>query len=169
MADAKKAIPNILKFEGGFSNHPADTGGCTCKGVTIGVYRKYYGKTKTCEDLKKITDEQWFTIFKTGYWDKIQGDKIENQSIAALCVDIAYGSGPVTAIKKIQRCLGLKDDGIIGPLSIQRLNAPDRKATFEKIWKMREQWFYNIVKAKPSQKVFLKGWLRRLDSYTFAE
>lgn len=169
MAKATKAMPRIRKWEGGYSNHPNDTGGCTMRGITIGTFRRYYGKSKTCEDLKRLTDDQWLHIFKSGYWDKLQGDKIENQSIADLCVDMCWGSGPVTAIKKIQRCLGTKDDGIVGPKTLALLNAPDRESTFNKLWKMREQWFNNIVKRNPSQKVFLKGWLNRLNSYRYEE
>lgn len=169
MADIEKLIPKILKHEGGYSNHPNDTGGCTMKGITIGVFRRYYGKDKTCEDLKKITDEQWFRIFKTGYWDKMKADEIENQSIAELCVQMCWGSGAVTAIKKIQSCLGCEPDGIVGRKTLAALNAPNRAEIHAKLWEMRRIWFMNIVKAQPKKKVFLSGWLRRLDSYTFEE
>lgn len=169
MADINKIIPKIKQHEGGYSNHPNDTGGCTMKGITIGVFRRYYGKDKTCEDLKKITDEQWLTIFKTGYWDKINADKIKNQSIANLCVDMAWGSGPITAAKKIQRVLGVTADGIIGKVSLAAINNANQKELFDKLKEMRRIWLNNIVLAKPSQKVFIKGWQRRLDSYTFEE
>lgn len=169
MASAKKAIPNILRFEGGFSNHPADTGGCTMKGVTIGVYRKYYGKSMSCEDLKRITDDQWYHIFRAGYWDRLNGDKIENQSIADLCIDMCWGSGTVTAIRKIQRCLGTTDDGIVGPKTLALLNGPDRKEIHRKLWEMRKIWFENIVQNNPKKKCFLKGWLNRLNTLTFSE
>ena len=170
MADIEKAKKQILRWEGGYSSHPADTdGGCTMRGVTLYTFRQFYGKTKTCEDLRKITDEQWTSIFRAGYWDKLQGDKIENQSIANLCVDMAYGSGPVTAIKKIQRALGTTPDGGVGPKTLALLNGPDRAGIHSKLKEMRRIWFLNIVKAQPAKKVFIKGWNNRLDSYTFAE
>ena len=170
MASAKKAIPNILRWEGGYSSHPADTdGGCTMKGITLITFRRYYGKDKTCDDLRKITDEQWFTIFKTGYWDKMNADKIENQSIANLCVDMAWGSGPIIAAKKIQRVLGVTADGVIGKVTLAAINSANQKELFDKLKEMRRLWFLNIVKAQPSKKVFLKGWLNRLATYTFAE
>lgn len=170
MASAKKAIPNILRWEGGYSSHPADTdGGCTMKGITLITFRRYYGKDKTCEDLRRITDEQWFTIFKTGYWDRLNGDQIENQSIADLCVDMCWGSGTVTAIKKIQMALGTNPDGIVGPKTLALLNGPNKREIHSKLKEMRRVWFLNIVKAQPAKKVFLKGWLRRLDSFTYSE
>lgn len=152
MADINKLIPKILKHEGGYSNHPNDNGGCTMKGITIGVFRRYYGNDKTCEDLKKITDEQWLKIFKTGYWDKINADNIQNQSIANLCVDMAWGSGPITAAKKIQRVLGVTADGIIGKISLAAINNANQKELFDKLKEMRRIWFNNIVSANPSQK-----------------
>ena len=167
MADIQKTRKQILRWEGGYSNHPNDTGGCTMKGVTIGVYRKYYGKTKTCSDLRNITDDQWLHIFRAGYWDKVQGDMIENQSIANLVADMAWGSGTVTAIKKIQRCLGINPDGIVGPKTLALLNGPDKKAIHAKLWNMRKAWFEAIIKATPSKKCFLKGWLNRLATLNY--
>lgn len=168
MADVSKLAPLILKWEGGYANDKDDKGGCTMKGVTIAVFRKYYGNYKTCNDLKNITDTQWLHILKTGYWDKMKADQIENQSIANLCVQMCWGSGPVTAIKKIQSCLGANPDGIVGPKTLALLNAPNRKATFDKLWNMRRTWFINIAKVGNNQK-FLKGWLNRLNDYKFYE
>lgn len=168
MANVSKLAPLILKWEGGYVNDKDDKGGCTMKGVTIAVFRKYYGDYKTCNDLKNITDTQWLHILKTGYWDKMKADQIENQSIANLCVQMCWGSGPVTAIKKIQSCLGTNPDGIVGPKTLALLNAPNRKATFDKLWNMRRAWFMNIAKVGNNQK-FLKGWLNRLNDYKFHE
>jgi lysozyme family protein len=88
MADAKLVIPFIRRWEGGYANHPNDRGKCTMMGITIGTYQQYFGKDKTCEDLKNISEDEWLAIFKKGYWDKMKADKIENQSLAQLCVDL---------------------------------------------------------------------------------
>lgn len=170
MADINKFIPKIKKWEGGYSSHPADTdGGCTMQGITLTTYRRYYGRDKNCNDLKNITEEQWRHILKSGYWDKMRADEIENQSIAELCVQMCWGSGAKTAIRKIQRCLGCEPDGIVGPKTLAALNAPNRAEIHAKLWEMRRIWFLNIVKAQPAKKVFLSGWLRRLSSFVFEE
>lgn len=166
MADAKQMVPFIKKWEGGYSDHPNDTGGCTMMGVTIGTYRKYYGRSKTCQDLRKITEEEWLNIFKQGYWDKMKADKIENQSLAELCVDMCWGSGPTTAIKKIQRRIGAQVDGVVGPKTLEILNKNPYE-NFNLLWAMRYDWFHDIVKANPGNKVFLKGWLNRLNDIKF--
>lgn len=39
MADVRKLLPFILKWEGEFVNDPLDKGGATNKGVTIATWR----------------------------------------------------------------------------------------------------------------------------------
>jgi len=159
----QKIVKFFKKWEGGYSNHPADKGGPTMMGITLKTFQSYYGPDKTAADLKKMTEEQWLRIFKNGYYNKMKCGQIEDDSTALLCCDMGWGSGPVTAIKKIQACLGCQADGIIGPKTLAAVNGKDRKAIFEKLWQMRKAWFEAIVKANPSQKVFLKGWLNRLN------
>lgn len=167
MADARKMIPFVCKWEGGYVNDRDDHGGCTMMGVTIKVYKKYFGADKTCEDLMRITEDEWLTIFKKGYWDRCKADKIENQSIAQLVVDMAWGSGPVTAIKKVQRALNLKDDGVVGPITLKALNG-EKKAVFEHLWNMRKRWLENIAQ-RGNNKKFLRGWLNRLNDIRYEE
>ena len=169
MADARKLVPIIKRWEGGYSNHPMDKGGPTMQGITLNTFRKYYGANKTAEDLKKITDTQWYHIFKSGYWDKMRGDYILSQSIANLVVDWAWGSGPVTAARKLQRYLKVAVDGKIGPMTLAALNSRDKRTTFEDLWKLRKEHYEAIVRANPSQRVFLRGWLNRLNSFKYID
>lgn len=166
MADAKLMIPWIKKWEGGWANDPDDSGGCTMSGITIGTYQHYYGSDKTCEDLQYLTDDEWLYMFKRGYWDRFKADYIENQSIAQLCVQMGWGSGPVTAIKRIQQCLGCKADGIVGPKTLAALNGDNKEEIFNRLWTMRKEWLVRISKIGNNKK-YLKGWLRRLDSIKF--
>lgn len=164
MADYRNIIPFIKRFEGGYVNHPNDKGGCTNMGVTISTFRQYYGRNKTCEDLRKLTEEQWQYIFKKGFWDRIQGDKIECQSVANMIVDYVWASG-VYGIKYVQKLLGVSADGLIGSKTLQAINSyPSSKELFERIRQRRLDHFDAIVKNNPSQKVFLKGWKRRVNS-----
>ena len=165
MADYKKLVPFILKWEGGFVNNPNDKGGATNKGVTIATFRQYYGSSKTIDDLKHITDDQWNHIFKSGYWDKCKADQINNQSVANIIVDWAYMSGVSTAIKTVQKILGCKVDGIIGPKTIAAINGHRvPKQLFYDIQRARVEFYYNIVAKRPANKVFLKGWMNRLNA-----
>lgn len=165
MASYKILKPTVLKWEGGWANDPHDSGGCTMKGITIATFRKYYGKTKTCNDLRKLTDNQWDTIFIQGYWNRWSADKIKSQSIANLLVDWVWTSG-VYGIKYPQQVLGVVADGLVGPKTIAAINNyPNQKELFEKLWNRRKKHFEAIVKNNPTQQKFLKGWLRRLSDF----
>ena len=166
MADYTKLVPFIRKWEGGFSNNPKDKGGATNKGVTLATYRMVYGKNKTVNDLKNMSDKEWEHIFKIYYWNKWKADEIKNQSIANILVDWCWMSGYGT-IKKIQALFGLKQDGIVGNKTISCINSQNQEEVFKRIWNRRKQFYESIVKNNPSQKVFLKGWMNRLNSFKF--
>lgn len=166
MADAKKLIPFILRWEGGFVNDPDDAGGATNKGVTIATFRHFYGSNATVEQLKQITDEQWLHIFKTGYWDRWRADEIENQSIAHIVVDWVWASG-VYGITGVQKILGVAVDGIVGPKTLAALNSRQPRDLFYQIRDARIAFIDDIVRRKPTQKKFLRGWTNRIMSIVF--
>ena len=163
MAKAEKLMAFIHKWEGDFANNPYDGGGCTMKGVTLSTYRDYFGQYKTCEDLRYITDEEWLYIFKDGYWDKCKADEIDSQIVANIIVDWAWMSGVKTAVKKIQKLLGVEVDGIVGRETINAINNCNEDILFNDIYNERVRFYTNIVEKKPSQKMFLHGWLNRLN------
>lgn len=168
MADYTKLKTFILKWEGGFSAHPNDTGGATNKGITIATFRYYLGKEKTVAELKKLTDEQWDYIFLKGYWNPFKADNIINQSIANICVDWAWASGTTTAIRQVQRLLGVTVDGMVGNITLSAINKSDQQLLFSRIKAQRLDFVNNIVKRNPSQKVFLKGWTNRINAIKYS-
>jgi len=156
--------PLILRWEGGFSNHPADRGGATNRGVTIATFRHFYGQDRTVDDLRRMTDGQWTHIFRCGYWDRWQADRIASQSLADILVDWVWASGS-HGITVPQRILGVSPDGIVGPQTLAALDARPAEALFREIVAARKSFVENIVRADPSQRVFLRGWLNRITSF----
>ena len=167
MAKAEELMPIIHKWEGGYANHPNDKGGCTMKGVTISTYQKYFGENKDCSDLKNISDDDWLFIFKDGYWNPCKGDEIANQSIANIIIDWAWMSGVKTAVKKVQKILKITSDGIVGKQTISYINNSDNESLFNSIYNERVKYYNNIVKNNPSQEIFLKGWMNRLNDFEY--
>ena len=167
MADIIKLRPFILKWEGGFSKHPNDKGGATMRGVTLNTFRHFFGKDKTEEDLKKISDEQWLEVLRECFWNPWKADQIKNQSIANICVDFAWASGTLTSIRKIQKLFGLEADGKVGPKTLTVLNGLSSRIIFDTIKNERLRYVEAICKANPSQKVFLRGWKNRINDFKF--
>ena len=168
MADFKKYAPKLLRLEGGFVNHPDDRGGITNCGITIQTYREYCGQDKTIKDLQNMSYGTWEKIMKDGYWDKCKADMIENQQLAEIIVDWCVNSG-LSAIRKVQEIVGCKPDGIVGAITLSLINTADPESLFDRIWKARLQFYINIVKRNPSQKVFMNGWMNRLNHFKFEE
>ena len=170
MADMNKLIPFIFKWEGGWSNHKNDKGGATNMGVTIATWKRHgYDKNRDgvidVKDLKLITKEDAVRILRI-YWNKWKADQINNKSIANILVDWVWGSG-ANGIKIPQRILGVKQDGIVGPKTIEAINKYEQKTLFDKIHKAREQYFRDICRRDSTQYVFLNGWLNRLNNFKF--
>lgn len=169
MAELSIALKHILKWEGGYANDIDDSGGPTMCGVTLKTYSTYcklLGKPEpTVEDLKNISYNEIYDLAKKLYWDKIKGDQINNQSIADLCMNTVWGSG-LGYIKIIQKVLEVSPDGIVGPKTLNAINNyTPQEELFNKLWNRRKQYLEGCRSAWK----YLRGWLRRLDSFKFYE
>lgn len=160
----------IKTFEGGYANVPGDSGGPTKAGVTLGTWQSL-GHDKNgdgvidARDVKLLQDSDQAHVFKN-VWDTCKADQIQDTSIANILVDWAWGSGP-TGIKRARLALGLPGGLQVDSRMLNALNNGDRRATFEKLKKAREQHFREIVQKHPEKRKFLKGWLRRNNSINY--
>ncbi len=172
MANYKQLIPFILKWEGGYVNDPDDAGGATNRGVTIGTYTQYRKRKglqePTIFDLKKLSEREWEDIFKTMYWDRYKADLITSQAVANICVDWVWASG-VWGIKLVQRILGVKEDGIVGSQTIGAINARDSKQLFHAIKSERVKFIDDIIRRRPANAKFRRGWLNRLNDLKYED
>lgn len=159
-------MPFILEWEGGFVNDPLDRGGATNKGVTIGTFLSFY-PGKTVDDLKRITDDQWLTIFRDGYWNPWQADQIKDQAVANIVVDWAWASGVRKSIRKVQELLGVTVDGMVGNQTLSAINGKDAEELFDRIKVARYDFVDTIVNLDPTQKRFVKGWKNRIKSIKY--
>lgn len=156
-------MPFILRWEGGFSDHPADRGGATNRGVTLATFQQFYGADRTADDLRGMTDAQWLHIFREGYWNRWQADRIASQSLANLLVDWVWASG-THGITRPQKILGVEADGIVGEQTLAALAARDPEPLFHQLKAARIAFVEGIVRENPSQKAFLRGWKNRINA-----
>ena len=152
----ERALAMVLKHEGGFVNHPNDPGGMTNNGITKKVYDAYMGKVTTTEELKNIPDHHVSEIYKKQYWDRVNGDKLAS-GLDISIFDWAVNSGCGRAVKALQKCVGAKQDGGLGPLTLKAVGGKDPKELIEMISVERETFYRKLRTFKH----FGKGWLRR--------
>ncbi|MFI3293747.1 MAG: glycosyl hydrolase 108 family protein [Rikenellaceae bacterium] len=170
MAKVETLAPFIFSWEGGFVNHPNDRGGATNMGVTIATYEAYCEKKglgiPSVVALQNISQEEVVDILKTMYWDRAKADEIKDQSIANIIVDWVWASG-TWGIKHTQRAIGVTADGIIGAVTLSKINSVEPCSLFSLLKAERESHFKRIVSNDSTQQVFLKGWLNRLNGIRY--
>lgn len=153
-----------------FSNDPDDSGGATMCGVTIATYKEYCKKkgkpTPTVAQLRNMTYTEWFDILKTMFWDKWHASLIENQSLAELLVDWYWCSG-VYGIRIPQYRLGVEADGIVGEKTLAAIRKRDQKKLFEEIKLERIAYTERICTSNRRKRKYKKGWLKRINSFTY--
>ena len=177
MAKSEILSEFVLSWEScKYTNMRSDRGGATKFGITLATWKKVgYDKNGdgkiTAEDVKSLSKSDYDRVFKRNYWDVCYGDKIINQSVANLLVDFAYNSGCSKAIKKIQKVVGTKEDGIIGKNTLAAINnfKQGQWVLFDKLKIARITYLNDIVKNDPKQEVNLKGWLRRVGNIQYGK
>lgn len=162
MADFEKSLKKVLLWEGKLVDDPDDLGGRTAYGITQRTYNQYF-----TGDVWNITEDQIKYIYKTGYWDKIKGDEIKSQSVAELLMDFSVNSGISTAVRKIQMLVGEVPDGKLGPLTLRAINKKNPQILFNELHDVRAAFYKLLVQNRPVNAKYLRGWLNRLNSYTF--
>ncbi|WP_246677573.1 glycosyl hydrolase 108 family protein [Mesorhizobium sp. B2-3-12] len=95
----------MLAHEGGYSNHPADPGGATMKGVTQRVYDGYRkSKGLSTRSVKGIQTAELNEIYDRQYWDAVKGDLLP-AGVDYVVFDGAVNSGPGRSIMWLQQAL----------------------------------------------------------------
>ncbi|PWK65887.1 glycoside hydrolase family 108 protein [Aminobacter sp. AP02] len=124
---AKETLPAALKLmfghEGGYSNHPSDPGGPTKYGVTLKTLRAHRRNPKlTAEDVKALTLAEAEDVYHKSYWTQSGGDLLP-AGLDYSSFDYGVNSGPATAIKRLQKVLGIGQDGIVGGQTLAAIDA----------------------------------------------
>ena len=161
-------IPLILKYEGGFTDNPNDRGGRTNMGVTQGFLDTYKERAGvSVGDVRHLKEEDVIELYRTE-WNIYGFGKLDNSNVMKLVYDFAVNSGPLVAIKYLQRILNSKGknlavDGYIGENTNRAANSVDEKWLVREIQKSRAEHCDRIVDQDPKQREFIKGWFNRIN------
>ena len=158
----------VSKLEGGASNHPADKGGLTMAGVTQATYDAYRRrKGLPPRPVTQSAPGERADIYRSQYWTPVRGDALP-PPLDLVIFDMAVNSGPDRAIKTLQSALGVTVDGVFGAQTLRALqedaSAGQVDHLVSQVLELREAFYRGLVAKDASQKVFLAGWLNRLDA-----
>ena len=147
-------------------NNVHDLGGWTNSGITLDTWKRLgYDNDgdghRDLADLRAMTYEQWYSIIKRGYWDRAQADSMLNQSVANMIVDFMITSGGAPRV--VQRTVGVRADGIIGPRTIAAINAQPADILFSRLTSARLHYYRRL----PTWCRFGNGWTRRVRDIKF--
>lgn len=155
-----KALKHLLAHEGGFVNHPLDPGGMTNLGITLETYAHFTGRrasTITMEEMKDLTAKEAGPIYKRKYWDRCKCDQLP-AGLDYAVFDFAVNSGPSRAIKFLQQCLAVEDDGLIGPITLRHAQETPTAELIKELCQRRQDFLEGLR----TFKVFGRGWTRRV-------
>ena len=107
------AFEAIIRAEGGYVNDPQDPGGETKYGISKRQYPLL--------DIPSLTLTEARVIYHRDYWTPIKGIELP-WPMAALILDTAINQGVDVAKRLTQKALGVTQDGLFGPITLQALN-----------------------------------------------
>ena len=147
------AFTKLLGFEGDFSNDKDDPGGATRYGITETVARAngYSGS------MRELPVDFAKAVYKRFYWDAVQADSLP-PAVRYAVFDAAVNSGPHQATLWLQRALGVKDDGAIGPRTLKALSEQHPDGLLRRFLGQRLVFMTSL----PNWPTFSKGWARRV-------
>ena len=157
-------LKEVLKHEGGYSNHASDPGGRTNLGVTQRVYEDWVGHSVNEKIMRGLTVQHVTKLYKVKYWDVVRGDDLP-QGLDLCVFDFGVNAGTNRAARYLQRMVGVlspEQDGVIGPKTLslldQYIRSKGREHAVMEYQDMRRD-YYKLLKTFPT---FGKGWLNRV-------
>lgn len=143
----------IMDLEGGsaISDAATDPGGLTKYGISQKAYPTL--------DIRSLTEEDARSIYDGTYWAGIRGDDLPGP-IALVAFDCAVNQGVATAIKLLQRALGVPQDGIIGQVTIMAARNTDMRKVVEQLAILRLRRYLSMDNSV--EEANERGWGTRL-------
>ena len=174
----KRAHEFVAQWEGGLDDDPRDPGGITKYGVCLSFLKDFYKRRAsflgaigilgpvTRETIKSLTKQQAENIFYEEFWSGNHCKEIASTSprLAMVLYDTSVNMGSDAAAKLLQRAVGAKEDGVIGPKTLAAVRDSGDFMAAAAMLEFRKNRYLQIVDARPASKCFLKGWLNRCNA-----
>lgn len=143
------AFDRLLGAEGGYVNNPDDPGGETNWGISRRAYPDL--------DIRNLTRDNAKLIYRRDFWNRIHADSLPS-SVAFQTFDFAVNSGINTAVRYLQRAIGVADDGYWGPITQAAVAAADESDIIMRLNGLRLDFMTRLSNWPNAS----RGWSRRI-------
>ncbi|WP_294392016.1 putative peptidoglycan-binding domain-containing protein [uncultured Sphingomonas sp.] len=142
-------------------------------GVTPAALAAHRGVTVqkiTLDVMRALTLDEAGQIALGPYYRTPRLDRLGWNQVTASLFDMAWGAGPVQAVRLFQRMIEVADDGKIGPATVGAYQAYLAARGLDAVaWEwsfVRARFYAEITKKKPTNLAFILGWLNRTAHFT---
>jgi len=153
--EVRRIIARTIGHEGNYVNHPNDKGGETKYGISKRSYPNV--------DIKNLTEEEAYAIYERDFYNAVGLNRIASPRIRWKVFDIGVNCYPKTAVKMLQRAVGVTPDGLLGPMTAHMVSLWEPSQVLERLVEEQKAHYGNIILRDPTQKVFFRGWMKRAD------
>ena len=152
----RRVIQNVLDREGGIAN-VGDGEGVTRFGQTAQWLRQWRLPPPNTRDEAAMNYRSWI--------ERVNLDVLctADDQLPDIVIDFAVHSGERVAIAALQRAIGLKADGVIGPKTMTAVQTADRRHLAHWVIAERLELDNGLITDHPDDFArFARGWARRL-------
>lgn len=173
MTDEGGVISEILRREGWpkYTNLPSDRGGPTKGGITLAAWQEFRPGA-TLADLEALTEAQAREFYRAVHITRPGFDRIVDPPLRELVIDAGVHHHPRHAAKWLQAAAEVKQDGVLGPISLAAINAAAPGELFLWVLAFRLRLYGRLVQRDPQlakakatgirlQAEFAEGWNNR--------
>ena len=140
----EKAITQVFKDEGGYTNESTDPGGPTNWGITIYDARQYWKSDATAEDVRTMPKAIAEDIYRKHYADVVRYNDLP-PGVDYSVLDYAINSGTSHSVKTLQQIVGVTEDGQLGSITLQAVLQKEPIETINKIWDERLAYDHSLT------------------------
>jgi lysozyme family protein len=160
----ERSLPFVLRWEGGYVNHPSDPGGATNRGVTQKVYDTWRGgQALPLRDVREIDEAEVHAIYGSGYWLPPHCHRLP-EPLDLVQFDTAVNMGVGRAVRFLQTTVKCGVDGRFGPGTARAVDGCDLGTAVGEYCSHRQAYYQLLAEKNPRLQVFLNGWLNRLNA-----
>lgn len=183
MRSVKDIAREIVAREGGYVNDPADPGGATNHGVTLGTLRRLgldlTGDGRVTEaDVRRLSRAEAERIFVEHFFRRPRIADLP-EVLQASVFDMYVNAG-ANAVKVLQRLLNemggdLVVDGVIGPMTVAAAHRAARRDAVllaDAYGIARRNYYYALADARPASRKYAcrrdggkGGWITRAEEF----